>query len=79
MYPASKVEFLGFHLGRVTSCLATQRKGGSPGENPAATESGKNQKNLGGGECKKSEEQSMGGEILVIERQGENVGGLETK
>jgi hypothetical protein len=53
VYPASKVEFLGFPLGRVTSCLATQRKGGSPVENPAATESGKNQKNLGGGNARK--------------------------
>jgi hypothetical protein len=33
----------------------------------------------GGKNCRKSEEQFVGGEILVIERQGENVVGLETK
>jgi hypothetical protein len=34
---------------------------------------------VGGKKCRKSEEQFVGGEILVIERQGENVVGLETK
>jgi hypothetical protein len=57
---------------------ATRRGGESPTENPAATESAKNLKNLGG-KCRKSEEQSVACQLLLTERQGQNVVRLETK
>jgi hypothetical protein len=48
--PASDLQVLGLPPSRATSCLAPQLRGGgreSPTENPAATESAKNLKNLG--------------------------------
>ncbi len=47
---------------------------GTSGEDPATAKSGKNQRTMGG-KCRKSEEQFVGDEILVTERQGENVVG----
>jgi hypothetical protein len=48
---------------------------GTSGEDPTTAESGKNQRTVGE-KCRKSEEQFVGDEILVTERQGENVVGL---
>jgi hypothetical protein len=60
------------------SVLSYEGWGESPTENPAATESAKNLKNLGG-KCRKSEEQSVACQLLLTERQGQNVVRLETK